>query len=131
MVDRYWRELLNKFTNVELDAHIVMPNHLHGVIVINEDQGGHPSTALRAGSGSPLPSIIRWFKTMTTNAYMRSVRAGEVPPFKRRLWQRGYYEHIVRDEEDWSRIREYIENNPLHWEDDEENLARYAHRAGT
>jgi len=113
VVDRYWRELPNKFGNVRLDAHVVMPNHLHGIILINEGTGGH--------AGPPLPSIIAWFKTMTTNACIRLVKAGDMASFDRRLWQRGYYEHIVRNEDDLSRIRHYIETNPALWAEDSEN----------
>jgi putative transposase len=113
VVDRYWRELPNKFSNVHLDAHVVMPNHLHGIVLINESTGGH--------AGPPLPRIVAWFKTMTTNACIKLVKAGAMASFDRRLWQRGYYEHIVRNEDDLSRIRHYIETNAALWAEDDEN----------
>jgi len=74
-----------------------------------------------AHTGAPLPSIIQWFKTMTTNEYIRGVKTSAWPPFPGKLWQRNYYEHIIRDEESLNRIREYIRNNPLQWALDREN----------
>jgi len=61
-----------------------------------------------------------WFKTMTTNAYIRGVKQSDWPPFPGRLWQRNYYERIVRDEAELGAIREYIAANPANWADDEE-----------
>ncbi len=115
MVEHWWDELLQAFASVETDAYIVMPNHVHGIIVITEGQGGH--------AGPPLPTIVGWFKTMTTNAYMRGVRKHGWEPFSGRFWQRGYYERIIRDEDELARIGEYIEANPQRWEEDEENPA--------
>ena len=74
-----------------------------------------------------LAHVIQWFKTMTTNDYMRGVRGGDFPPFSERLWQRNYYEHIVR-EGTLDKVRAYIEGNPARWTEDEENPARTATR---
>jgi putative transposase len=63
--------------------------------------------------------IIDWFKTMTTNEYIRNVRQNNWTPFPGKLWQRNYYEHIIRSEIELNKIREYIINNPLKWETDE------------
>lgn len=81
----------------------------------NDPKGGHV--------GPPLPKIIQWFKTMTTNAYIQNVRQCNWPPFVGRLWQRNYYEHIIRDEQEMRRLREYIVQNPLKWASDEINRA--------
>ena len=62
-----------------------------------------------------------WFKTMTTNAYIRGIKQYRWQPFPGKLWQRNYYEHIIRDENDLNSIREYIITNPARWADDEEN----------
>lgn len=68
--------------------------------------------------GSPLRDIVGWFKTMTTNEYIAGVKCGKFMPFKGRLWQRNYYEHIIRNYDDYISIAEYIQNNPLKWEED-------------
>ena len=62
-----------------------------------------------------LPQMIQWFKTQTTNAYIRGVRNGWYLPFDRHLWQRGYYEHVIRNEQDLADTRAYIQNNPVQW----------------
>ena len=57
---------------------------------------------------------MKWYKTQTTNAYIRAVRRGELPPFQKRVWQRGYYDHIIRSDADLAETRRYILHNPLH-----------------
>ncbi len=61
---------------------------------------------------------------MTTNEYIRNIKQFSSTPFVRRLWQRSYYEHVLRDEEEVARVRQYIRDNPLNWETDEENPNR-------
>jgi putative transposase len=68
-----------------------------------------------------LPDIVHWFKTMTTNEYIHGVKNLGWPPFPGKLWQRNYYEHIIRQEADLDRIRRYIIENPIKWSLDREN----------
>ncbi len=92
-------------------------------------QGTHPARPVAntgAHTGAPLPTIIQWFKTMTTNEYVRRIKTLGWIPFHRRLWQRNYYEHVVRDEESLNRIRQYMLDNPARWEFDRENPAATA-----
>ncbi len=129
MVERWWFELKHKFPTIETDEFVVMPNHFHGVVVIAVGAGlrvgPHPEGTHAALQGThvgvPLPAIVQWFKTMTTNEYMRGIKRSRWVPLRSRLWQRNYYEHIIRDEESLSRIREYILNNPAQWAFDREN----------
>ncbi len=65
-----------------------------------------------------MPAILQWFKTITTNAYIRGVKQDDLPPFNKRLWQRNYYEHIIRNDKALDRLRVYIAGNPSHWADD-------------
>lgn len=65
--------------------------------------------------------IVQWFKTMTTNEYIRNVKTYGWPCFAGKLWQRNYYDHIGRDEKELYTVRQYIRNNPLNWDVDEEN----------
>ena len=134
MVEKWWSELNHKFPTVQTDQFVVMPNHVHGIIAIvgadlrvcphdlpvcPDEPGAHTSAG--AHIGVPLQRIVQWFKTMTTNEYIRGVKQFGWPRFDRRLWQRNYYEHIVRNDDELNRIREYIMNNPLKWELDREN----------
>jgi len=112
MIEHWWFELNRKFFTVETDEFVVMPNHFHGIVVI---AGVTVGADLRVGPnsegahvGAPLPTIVQWFKTMTTNDYMRGVKTQGWPPFHGKLWQRNYYEHVIREDESLNRIRQYI-----------------------
>jgi REP element-mobilizing transposase RayT len=68
--------------------------------------------------GSPLHRVIQWLKTMSTNEYIRGVKQLGWQPFNGKLWQRNYWEHIIRNEQSYQRISEYIINNPKNWNND-------------
>jgi REP element-mobilizing transposase RayT len=110
MVSRWWQELEVKFSSVKIDEFVVMPNHLHGIIWLY----------CQAQPEIYLSDIIRWFKTMTTNEYIRGVKNLSWPPFNKRVWQRNYFDHIIRDEVDWNNHRLYILDNPRQWSQDVE-----------
>ena len=71
--------------------------------------------------GSLLHRVVQWFKTMTTNEYIRGVKNKNWQRFDGKLWQRNYWEHIVRNENEYNRISQYIIANPLKWENDKSN----------
>ena len=73
-----------------------------------------------------LSDIVHRFKSLTTHRYMGNVKDGEWKPFDRKLWQRSFYDHVIRDDLDLNRIREYIRDNPLKWALDEYNPANRA-----
>ena|SRR5258708_28759257 len=75
---------------------------------------------------APLSEVVQWFKTMTTNDYIRGVKTWAWPRFDRKLWQRDYFERVIRAEAELDRTRQYIDDNPLHWERDDENPAAIA-----
>ena len=110
-------------TDMHLDAFVIMPNHLHGIIVLDPEQG----TARRAPTterfGNPvarsLPTIVRAFKSASTREINRLRKTPGAP-----VWQRGFYEHMIRDDRDLERIRSYIVNNPSRWSADAEYLTR-------
>ena len=105
MVERWWLELLQKSQPVTLDAHAVMPDHFHGIVLLqcSDNTSSDPAPSLS--------TIIQWFKTMTTAEYFRGVRGRSWPRVNGRLWQRGFYDHIIRSERDLAAIRAYIEGN--------------------
>ena len=100
MITKWLMELQNKFSDVKLCDYVIMPDHIHFIL---SKTGDH--------TGSPLRDVVTWFKTMTTNEYIRKVKEDEYSPFVKKVWQRGYYEHIIRDEKDYLTKAEYIKNN--------------------
>jgi putative transposase len=159
MAETVWNELPKFYPCVSTDGFQIMPNHIHGIIVIVRSDAvpsaGAGPCACPAdapsrgnvqswGDGQPqekgqprgvaptavkseveralsLPDIVHRFKTMTTRRYVDGVKERGWPRFPGKLWQRNYYEHIIRDENDMARIREYINNNPGQWDTDREN----------
>jgi putative transposase len=121
------------------DEYSIMPNHFHAIIInVGVDlrvcpdpdslqsgaspQLGEPVNSNRGEHiGSPLPKVVQWFKTMTTNEYIRGVKQSDWEPFPKKLWQRNYFEHIIRNEDDLNCIRQYIRDNPMQWALDREN----------
>lgn len=78
-------------------------------------------------TGSPqpkieIPEIVQWFKTMTTNEYIKGIKNGIYLPFDKRIWQHNYYERIIRNETEFNKIKEYIINNPVNWLNDKNNI---------
>jgi len=120
MVEKWWRKLPAKFPSVEIDAHIIMPNHFHGIIAI---VGADPRVCpdLGAHTGAPLHKIVQWFKTVTTNECLRFIKQQDTNRLGSKLWQRNYYEHIIRNETALNAVHDYIVMNPENWADDPEN----------
>lgn len=132
MVDKWYAELENKFQDIRYGENIIMPNHCHAILTntgkttVGADlcvcpDGNRDGRTSGEHTGSPLHKVIQWFKTMTTNEYIRSVKQHGWAPFPGKLWQRNYYEHVVRNEKELTRIREYIKNNPAQWDTDKDN----------
>ena len=178
IVVQTWQDLPNHVSNVQLDAFVVMPNHVHGIIIITERAGGvgtgsvgagvvgagsepAPATTTAPGSAAGsgpttgsgpvgagsepaptepaptepaptepaptrssygLPEIVRQFKTFSARR-INELRGTPGTP----VWQRNYYEHIIRNESSLNRIRQYIAENPARWDADQENPQRPHH----
>jgi len=185
MIQNIWNELPKRFDNILLDKYTIMPNHTHGIIIINQNspkkirtgepcvrpnttqysssnttQYSSPNTAQysmgdhkdrpnldrpnvdrpnldnhkdhpnrdhlkedrpRGTLEGSLGRIIQAFKSITTYEYIKNVKQNEWIPFPGKLWQRDYWEHIVRNEKELNRIRKYIQNNPVKWQTDKLN----------
>jgi len=132
MINNQWQELRNKFPDIDLDEYVIMPNHLHGIIVINNvdrcrgDPCGRPKNEGNH-KGYPynkkprLGDIIGAFKSITTNYYIQGIKTNNWPGFNKRLWQRNYFEHIIRNQKSLDEIRKYIRNNSFNWDRDRNN----------
>ncbi len=140
MIEEQWNAPPERFPIIESDVYQVMPNHFHGVIVIvgtafmaaqslvvahdMEMKNTHENRAGTRPAPTPNPTlgdIVGAFKSKTTNEYIKGVDNNNWPRFYKRLWQRNYYEHVIRDEVDLNRIRDYIQSNPANWDEDEAN----------
>ena len=111
---RCWTAIPSHFPGVEIDVSVVMPNHIHGIILI---------TAVAQTTPAPpaphsLSAIVGSFKAAVT----REVNRGTAPVVQQ-IWQSGFYEHIIRDEKSLAQIRQYVVDNPLKWHLDRENPA--------
>jgi putative transposase len=121
-----------------------MPNYIHGIInlvgadpcigpiqntdidpIKNKDHIDTGENVVSPLQCNGLGRYISWFKRMTTNKYIQNVRNNNWQPFIKRLWQRNYYDHIIRNDHSIYKIREYIKNNPLNWDTDENNIKNY------
>jgi len=167
MIEKWFMKLETKFPDIECDIFIVMPNHVHCIIVNNgagnsniaranwikkgfnldkpsldrplingetsilgksqnlgeskildDSKNLGESSILGEHVGSPLGSVMQWFKTMSTNEYIRGVKTLDWERFDGKLWQRNYWEHIIRDERSYNAIKKYIINNPQNWDVD-------------
>ena len=142
-----WQKLPERFLNVELDVFVIMPNHMHGIIVLNENNGAtidNRATARVAPTNkTTIGNIVGAYKSVVANECLKiykskwapvgaipcgcpypcdcpvSSRAGVNPaPTMGKLWQRNYYEHIIRNEQSYQTICNYILNNPAKWRED-------------
>ena len=138
MVSSVWNVLPERFPNIELDAFVVMPNHIHGILMIahiDNHAVGAPLVGARVVTGDrattrvaptnsnevTLGAVIGAYKSLTTLDYIRGVKTASWPSFQKNLWQRNYYEHIIRNETSLNSIRQYISDNPANWAWDKEN----------
>ena len=125
MVRSILMELPRRFRNVELGKFIVMPNHLHAAFFIIRSGKGLGEPHMKESPSGTLPGsvgrILQAFKSMTTDEYIDGVRRHGWTPFNRKLWQRNYWDHIIRDENEYNRICNYIDNNPAQWPTDRLN----------
>lgn len=102
MVLQWLSKIEEKYHGVYLDCSVVMPNHIHLILFLEE-------------ATNSLSDIMKWFKSQTTNEYIRGVKEGKYPPFQNRIWQRNYYEHVIRSDSECNQIRQYITFNTEKW----------------
>jgi putative transposase len=129
IADECWHAIPDHFPNVELGAYVVMPNHVHGILIINDGPATNSLLVVGARHASPLRphgvkpksigAIVGSFKSAVTKRGRREHNITGV-------WQRNYYEHVIRNQEEWDRIQRYIVANPSRWADDQENPISHA-----
>ena len=143
MVESEWLKLPQRFQNIELHKYIVMPNHFHAILqivgvslvvapndttaqndIVDATKKGQPQGIAPTGvapTGKTVGDMVGAFESITTVKYIRGVKNKNWKPFDGILWQRNYWEHIIRNEKSYQAISKYILNNPLKWNDDKFN----------
>lgn len=145
MVEKWFHELGNKYPDIECGEYVVMPNHFH--CIIENNGNGNPNMKDKTGTtwhigadlrvcpndrgdfgmgehigspqqGSPIRNIVQWFKSMSTNEYIQGVKTMGWQRFDGKLWQRNYWEHIIRSQVSFDSISSYIYENPKNWNTD-------------
>lgn len=124
MINVEWSNLKNRFQNIELHEFQTMPNHFHGIIEIVEMDGrpqGHAPTNNNSLKNKTISDMLDAFKSITTLGYIRGVDVLGWDRFDKKIWQRNFHDHIIKDEKEYIRISNYIVNNPSSWESDKFN----------
>ncbi len=136
IIEEQWRNLPKRFSSIELDEFVIMPNHIHCILwihvgatlaVARHAEGQIPvnpddEKVKRAGA-SPAPTlgnVVGAFKSMVSTEYLKWINQNN-SELSGRLWQRNYYEHVIRGEDQLNRIRQYVISNSVRWEEDIEN----------
>jgi len=127
-----WLKLVERFSNFELDVFQIMPNHMHGIIILNDTVGAglaparaqnDPVGDWAGASPAPttVPDIVGAYKSLVSNGCLSIYKSKN--EIMGKLWQRNYYEHIIRDEKSYHKISEYIIQNPAKWSEDKFYIA--------
>ena len=138
IAERYWKNIPRHFPNVRLDEYCIMPNHIHGILIIEDMADVGVQYEIPVNHIEPLPSSeplhsveshLHSFQHMVPKSIGSIIRAYKTAVTKRCkengfdqfIWQRNFYDRIIRDDGELRRIQEYIRNNPANWEIDDEN----------
>jgi putative transposase len=137
MVENEWLKMPERFPNVHLHEYVIMPNHFHAIMeiavgatlvvapndVVAPNETWQPQGIAPTGTPKTVGDMVGAYQSIVTVEYIRGVNQLGWPRFNGKLWQRNYWEHIIRNEKSYQRISEYIKNNPKNWKDDKFNLS--------
>jgi len=113
IVENTWLELTRRYSSIKLGEYQVMPNHFHALLFLDGE------------TETPLGNVVKAFKSLAFHQYYTLLKERDSLTFKKaKIWQRNYWDHVVRDDEDLRNCRNYISNNPSNWQGDDENLNR-------
>lgn len=136
MMRQKWLEMQRYYPGISTEALCVMPNHLHAIVRLTGEKepiwlpgtprGAFPTGESATAAGTPrgafptlgIPEYMDRYKSLTTRLYINGVRKGNYLPFYEKVWQKSYYDHVVRDEYEYRRIFCYIKTNPKRWKHD-------------
>ena len=116
IINKQWNNIGTTYDGVELDQYVIMPNHIHGIVIIHDQN-------------TTINKIIRSFKSKSTMEYLKYIKRNNMN-ISVKIWQQSFHDHIIRNERSLDRIRQYISTNPATWAEDEENPDRITERCG-
>ena len=114
VLSEFGKQVDNRILNIEImykvkiENYVIMPNHIHILLLID-------SIGTTQGSFPTVSQIMQELKSVTTLDYINGVKSGSYEPFENKIWQKSFHDHIIRNKNDYLKIWEYIENNPLKW----------------
>ena len=123
IVTQRLQEIPDRFSGITLDESVIMPNHVHIIIIVGATLAVAPNNRAGARPAPTIGDIIGTFKSLCIQDWLKHIKQNNIDAVGK-FWQHNYYEHIIRDEQELNKIREYIINNPLKWSLDRENPYR-------
>ena len=110
IANKHLINMSNFYQNIKIEKYVVMPNHFHAIITISRaDMESAPTVS----------EIVQAFKRYSTVEYVKMVKDGKLPPFDKQIWQRSFYDHVIRNRDDYNEIYKYIYENPMKWQFDQ------------
>jgi len=117
VADQYWAQIPNHYSNIKLDEWVIMPNHIHGILIISGEKRTAQCAVLTDSKQQKrhnlLSTVIRTYKTLVKREIKKDDKMIDF------AWQRSFYDHVIRNDETLLKIREYTQNNPLKWQLDD------------
>jgi REP element-mobilizing transposase RayT len=110
-------------SDLTVDESIIMPNHIHGILIVGATLAVAQSNGAGARPAPTVGEIVGTFKSLCIHDWLTYIKEKKIDAVAK-FWQRNYYEHVIRNEYELNKIREYIQNNPLKWDLDKENPGR-------
>lgn len=115
IIDKTWNDIPNQYDNIELDEYIIMPNHIHGILIVNYWEGASPSPTIS--------NIIGSFKSKCSVEWLNYIKQINLNT-SGRIWQRSFHDHVIRNEHSLCAVRKYMSENPENWGQDIDNITK-------
>ncbi len=113
IINKQWNNVKNQYDNIESDQYIIMPNHIHGILIIDKREDARPSPTIS--------DIMCAFKSKCTVEYIKYIEQNNLN-ISGKIWQRSFHDRIIRNDKSLDEIQKYIINNPANWDTDENNI---------